>query len=290
MAEPGSFPPWLNPREYFRDRQRHPRKRLGQNFLNQPQTARRIVEAAAIEAADTVVEVGPGLGALTRYLLQRGSRLVLVEVDPDLARYLSERPDLAGGRVSILCRDVLSLSFESIKDEDGGRLIVVGNLPYNISSPLLFLLLESRCWVDRCVFMVQREVGERLAAAPGSRQYGVLSVLLQACAHVRLLFRIGPNQFFPRPKVDSVVVKIDFDRPPLAALPSFHVLRRVVNAAFSKRRKKLKNSLKQLFPERAHWLEELLRELDLDPGRRPETLTPEEYVRLTRRLLEGADQ
>lgn len=274
----------LTPQQYFRQHDLKPRKRFGQHFLVHSPIAERIVASADLEPTDTVVEVGPGLGALTRFIFQKVERLDLVELDRDLAAYLEENVPLSACKVFVHPQDVLTFDFQALSHSESRRLIVLGNLPYNISSPLVFHLLEAVWAVKRAVFMVQKEVGERLAAIPGTKDYGVLSVLLGACAEVTPLFTVGPRQFYPPPKVDSMVLRIDFNE--LAHLDEilFHRLRKVVNVAFQQRRKTLQNSLKPLVGQDRDVLKRVFAAMDLDPMRRPETLSSEDFLNLARAL------
>lgn len=275
---------FLTPRQYFQSPTLRPRKRLGQHFLAQPRTAARIVDAADLQPHEVVVEVGPGLGALTQFLIPRVKALHLVELDRDLAQYLAERTEGSAPHVSIHSQDVLSFDLMALSRSTGSPLVLVGNLPYNISSPLVFRLLEAMEGVDRAVFMVQKEVGERFAAGPGSKAYGVLSVLLGIYATVRPLFSVGPGQFYPPPKVDSLVLRIDFLAEPLAPHSAMPTLRALVSAAFQRRRKTIANGLKPLVSGERGPIESILEQARIDPMRRPETLGPEEYVRMARAL------
>ena len=271
---------FLTPQQYFRLSESKPRKRFGQHFLAQSRTAERIVASAELEGSDVIVEVGPGLGALTQFILPKVRRLDLVELDRDLATYLEANIPSMECQVFFYRQDVLEFDFGALSRAEGQQLIVLGNLPYNITSPLIFHLLESRSCLKRAVFMVQKEVGERLAASPGTKDYGVLSVLLGACAQVSPLFAVGPSQFYPPPKVDSLVLRIDFDRGPHIDASSFKWLRRVVNAAFQQRRKTLQNSLKGVVGKNAILLENVFEKSGIDPRRRPETLSSEEFLNL----------
>jgi 16S rRNA (adenine1518-N6/adenine1519-N6)-dimethyltransferase len=273
-----------SPREYFRAHGASPRKRFGQHFLIQPGTAERIVESAQLCRSDIVVEVGPGLGALTRFIVPQVGRLHLVELDRDLAAFLeTNRPD-GDCRISFYRQDIMRFDFLSLADREGDGLVVLGNLPYNITSPLVFRLLESRSCIKRAVFMVQKEVGERLTAGPGSKVYGVLSVLLGVYARVQPLLVVGPGQFYPPPAVDSVVVSIHFRDDRVSRDFSFAFLRKLVNTSFQQRRKKLMNSLKGFSGIPASGLDEAFRMSGIDPGRRPETLGAEEFVGLAKAL------
>lgn len=282
------MPEFQTPSQYFQRAGARPRKRFGQNFLTQPATAARIVESAELEASDIAVEIGPGLGALTRYVAPLVNRLHLIELDREMAAYLREvfsidEADTSGSGVKVYEEDALSFDFAALGRKEGRRLVLLGNLPYNISSPLAFHLLEAFPAIDRAVFMVQKEVGERFAAGPGTGDYGVLSVLLGVYARVRKLFTVGPAQFYPPPKVDSLVIRIDFAEDPFQGQgfdPGFDFLRKLVSLAFQKRRKTLHNSLKGCFGISAQALSDAFEKAGIDPGRRPETLAPPEFTSL----------
>ncbi len=276
-TEPSSMSAFLSPGDYFHSKGFHPRKRFGQHFLAQPSTALRIVRSAELRDTDIAVEIGPGLGALTRFILPEVDRLHLIEVDVEMAEYLSER--VPTEKTVIHQQDVLSFDFARLCESAGKRLIVLGNLPYNISSLLMFRLLESFPSIERAVVMVQKEVGMRLAASPGTRDYGVLTVLLGIFSDVRRLFTVGPGQFFPPPKVDSIVLRIDFaQRPP--ECPDFAFLRKLVSKAFQQRRKTLGNSLSGVFGLASEALGKAYAEVAIDPKRRAETLSIEEFIAL----------
>ncbi|GLI36415.1 16S rRNA (adenine(1518)-N(6)/adenine(1519)-N(6))-dimethyltransferase RsmA [Desulforhabdus amnigena] len=278
---------YLTPQQYFRLQGTRPRKRFGQHFLSQLKTAELIVRNADLESSDVVVEVGPGLGALTQFILPKVRCLHLVELDRDLAQYLVKATPPSPCIFEVHQQDVLTFDFQSLAQTEGQGLVILGNLPYNISSPLVFHLLDSLSVIKRAVFMVQKEVGERLAAKPGTKDYGVLSVLLGVCARVTPLFTVGPGQFYPPPQVDSLVLRIDFFRDSFEEPPSFKFLRNMVNAAFQQRRKTLQNSLKSLFGGDRELLERAFEEMGIDPRRRPETLSPEEFLHLARIMQAG---
>ncbi len=194
-----------------------------------------------------------------------------------MVEYLRER--VQPEKAVIYEQDALSFDFGKICDREKKRLIVLGNLPYSISSPLMFRLLESFPAIERGVFMVQKEVGTRFAAVPGSKDYGVLTVLLGIYSRVRILFSVGPGQFYPPPKVDSVVLRIDFanERP---VGPDFDFQRKLVSKAFQQRRKTLMNSLSGAFGLSSIAIKEACEQAEIDPKRRPETLSPLEFLGL----------
>jgi 16S rRNA (adenine1518-N6/adenine1519-N6)-dimethyltransferase len=245
-----------------------PRKRFGQNFLHDPRVLERILAAIGAAPGDHVVEIGPGRGALTGPLLQRVRRLDVIEVDRDLAASLAEA--LPDPRLHIHEGDALRFDFASL----GSDLRLVGNLPYNISTPLLFHLLDYSDHFRDLHVMLQKEVVDRMAAAPGSRDYGRLTVSLGARCRVERLFVIRPGAFTPPPRVDSAFARLLPDPARRARLVSEAVFDRVVSQAFSMRRKRLANSLRGLVDA-----DELSR-LGVDPGCRPETLGVEAFVRI----------
>jgi 16S rRNA (adenine1518-N6/adenine1519-N6)-dimethyltransferase len=248
-----------------------PRKRFGQHFLHDPGVIRRIVAAIGPQPGDRLVEIGPGEGAITFELLRAVGRLDAVELDRDLVEPLRER-SRGIGELVVHGADALRFDFCALAT-GGAKVRLVGNLPYNISTPLLFHLLDqSRCIRDMH-FMLQKEVVERMAAGPGGKDYGRLSVMLQARCTVIPLFAIGPGAFRPPPKVDSAIVRL----VPLAQPPDIAdqaVFARLVAAAFAQRRKTLRNGLKGLLSAEA------IAGLGIDPGARAEQLALDDFVRL----------
>ena len=250
------------------------RKRFGQNFLVSDGVIRKIVDAVAPRVGDTVVEIGPGLGALTEPLLERIDHLHVVEIDRDLIARLRQR--FPPERLSIHEGDALEFDFGSLKGD--GRLKIVGNLPYNISSPLLFRLVRFAPLVHDMHFMLQREVVERMVAEPGSKDYGRLSVMLRYHFHMERLFIVPPGAFNPPPKVDSAIVRlIPVDRSKVGAEDTARkpdIFARVVATAFSQRRKMLRNTLRDLANEAQ------LMSLGIAPTARAEDIAVADYIRL----------
>jgi 16S rRNA (adenine1518-N6/adenine1519-N6)-dimethyltransferase len=251
------------------------RKHFGQHFLVDGNIIRKIVAAIAPRAGETLVEIGPGRGALTLPLLETGARLHAVEIDRDLAAALRATTDPQ--RCTIHQGDALRFDFSAL-DSGTSRLRLVGNLPYNISTPLLFhLVARPRLFADLHV-MVQKEVGNRIVASPGSREYGRLGIALTLRCRTERLFGIAPGCFQPAPKVDSVFLRL----VPLMEPPAPEVLRatdRAVTQAFTLRRKRLSNALKGLLDTAE------IDSLALDPGTRPEQLTPNDWLRVGAHLL-----
>ncbi len=269
--------PRLNPHEFSHHKAR---KRFGQNFLHDQNIVRRIVAAVVPQKNQLILEIGPGQGAITRLLLQAEPRLTALELDRDLVAGLRQvfanQPNL-----TLIEGDALTFSLSRIADISEstsiGRVRVVGNLPYNISTPLLFHLLNQRDHVMDMHFMLQKELVTRLAATAGSKDYGRLSVIAQYHCHVIDLFDVPPTAFFPQPKVTSAIVRLQPRVPELAA-QDIHTLSRVVSTAFQQRRKTLRNTLKPLFTEAQ------IIDAEISPDARAETLSVVDFVRLTNLL------
>jgi 16S rRNA (adenine1518-N6/adenine1519-N6)-dimethyltransferase len=245
-----------------------PRKRFGQNFLVDAHYLRRIVEAVNPLRDDRVVEIGPGLGALTRPLLERLDALTVIEIDRDLAANLSGEfpPD----RLTVHSADALEFDFGAL----GEDLRIVGNLPYNISSPLLFHLAQFESKLRDLHVMLQKEVVDRMAGHPATPDYGRLSVMLQVRFRVERLFIVPPGAFRPAPKVDSALVRLTPLRETQPQVDDETLFARIVGAAFMQRRKTLRNTLKP-------WLDaSALQACEIDPQARGETLSVAQFVRL----------
>jgi 16S rRNA (adenine1518-N6/adenine1519-N6)-dimethyltransferase len=254
------------------------RKRFGQNFLHDQHVLGSITDSINPREGDAMVEIGPGLAAMTDQLLRSLKHMHVVELDRDLVARLEKRypPE----RLTIHSCDALKFDFGSIPVPDGQKLRVVGNLPYNISSPLLFHLTE---YVDRVQdqhFMLQKEVVERMVAEPGSKVYGRLSVMLQWRYHMQLLFVVPPEAFDPPPKVESAIVRMIPVAQPLAC--DQQTLEAVVQKAFSQRRKVIRNCLSGMFTE------EQIIAVGIAPTARPETVGLEGYVALANLLKPAA--
>jgi 16S rRNA (adenine1518-N6/adenine1519-N6)-dimethyltransferase len=248
------------------------RKRFGQHFLHDPAVIRRILDAVAPAPGERLVELGPGRGALTFDLLERAGELTAIEIDRDLARLLEADPR-ARGRLHIRTENMLDTDFAALRGA-GPKLRIVGNLPYNVSTPVLFHLLGQHGAIEDMHFMLQKEVVDRMAAAPGGKEYGRLTVMLAAHAAVEALFEVGPGAFRPPPKVRSAIVRLRPSAAPRFALGSDAALRTIAQAAFSQRRKTLRNGLKGLLSGAD------IENCEIDPQQRPETLSPEQFGRL----------
>jgi 16S rRNA (adenine1518-N6/adenine1519-N6)-dimethyltransferase len=255
------------------------RKRFGQHFLRDEEIISRIVQAIAPKPDQRIVEIGPGEGAITLPLLRKAGRLTVIELDRDLVPRIAARCSEVG-EVTIINADILNVDLSELAGESG-RLRVVGNLPYNISSPILFHCIDHLDAIEDMHFMLQREVVDRMAAAPGSKVYGRLSVMLQLACRVEPLLPVPPEAFRPPPKVDSAVVRLT--PLPREQRPVSHLdlIGRLVRAAFGQRRKTLSNSLDGFASA------DQLRAVDIDPGARAEQLPPQSFVRLARHLGES---
>jgi 16S rRNA (adenine1518-N6/adenine1519-N6)-dimethyltransferase len=256
------------------------RRALGQHFLRDGAVATAIVDLLAPSSRDLVVEIGPGEGALTETLARRAGHVIALEID----RTLLERLRRRFPAVEVLSADARAWDYGSLTRPEDGRVLVVGNLPYSVGKPIVAALLESRTAVDAMVLMLQREVAERLAAPPGGKIYGALSVLTQAVCDVELVLRVPPGAFRPPPKVDSAVVRLiprQHGRVPAALEARF---REVVRAAFGRRRKMLANALAGGLGRSLGTVREAAAESGVDPARRAETLTIEEFAALAARL------
>lgn len=249
-----------------------PRKRFGQNFLHDPGIIRRLVETIAPRPGDHLVEIGPGRGALTSPLLARAERMEVVELDRDLIPALQQLTTDTG-KLIIHNADALRFDFCALQQGDA-KLRLVGNLPYNISTPLLFHLMEQLDCIEDMHFMLQQEVVNRITAHPGSKAYGRLGVMLQYYCRAERLFGVPPGAFTPPPKVDSAIVKLVPHAEPPVTINDVKKFAWLVNHLFSQRRKMLRHSLKGYLDQAQ------LQELDIDPTDRPEQLDLAAFARL----------
>lgn len=265
----------FDPREFFRGEKAFPRKSLGQNFIKDPRVIERIIEAAGLSGDDRVLEIGPGMGALTLALAGKAGKVTAIEKDERVIEPLRNLLESCPN-TEVVRADCLKLDFRDFYS--GKKLKVVSNLPYSISTPVLIKLLRDRDIFSSLVLMLQLEVGQRITALPGGRQYGSLSVLIQTYMDVKILFRVPPAAFWPKPKVDSVVLEFVPLPRPRVPLTDERIHERVLRAAFSSRRKMLGNSLRSLLSREA--AESVLAACGIDRSRRAETLTIEEFALL----------
>jgi len=250
-----------------------PKKHYGQHFLHERGIIERIVAAIAPRPGDRIIEIGPGEGALTLPLLDAAHTLTAIELDAELIEPLRAAA-LAHGELTIIHADVLEVDFTALAA--GGKLRLAGNLPYYVSSPILFHCLQHARAITDMVFMLQKEVVDRMAAAPGSKTYGRLSVMLQLACRVEPLLRVPPGAFRPPPQVDSAVVRLIPHALPLDAEVDSARLEAIVRAAFGQRRKTLSNALSGLLDAA------VIRAAGIDPKARAETVSPRQYVELAR--------
>lgn len=265
-----------------------PQKKLGQSFLVEQSSIERIARVANVEENDIVVEIGAGIGVLTGYLAQMAHRVIAVELDGQLVEVLRDRLS-SYPNVEIHHVNVLQFDFRQIIKSANQRIIAVGNIPYNISSPLLFHLLSFKDVIRSFVLMMQKELVDRLIAAPGCKHYGVPSVILQMFARVERVMTIPATYFYPRPKVESSVIRGMFLEKPKVELKNEDFFVRLVRASFAQRRKMLMNNLKKsslLNGMDDSLLSETLAGCGIDGHRRGETLSVEEFGRLSNVLAE----
>lgn len=268
-------------------RELRPHKGLGQNFLIDKNILQNIVSAAGITGDDVVLEIGSGLGALTLFLADVASRVITVEIDkkliPILRDIFAERPN-----ITLLPGDVLEFDWEHdfirFLNDPRDRLVICANLPYYITSPIIFKILENRHRVRQAVLMVQQEVAERLVAAPGTRDYSLLTVMVARLAEVQMVTRVSRRCFYPSPDVDSAVIRLIPYIAPRVGVESEEVFNRLVRAIFQSRRKTLLNSLVNNGLIGRDTAIRVLESLGIDPRRRGETLSVEEIARIANKL------
>lgn len=264
-----------------------PKKHLGQNFLVDDNISRKIVSHTGFEPGDVVLEIGPGHGALTHPLAsalhENGfSKLIAVEIDPQICDRL--RKTFQGvDRLDIRNEDFLDVDLSRIcRDHQVEHIVIVGNLPYNISSPILFKIIDERRWVKSFVFMIQKEMADRILASPRTKDYGILSVVFQYHCEVSRVHSVGKNAFRPAPKVDSTVLRITF-RDSKEAPADYPTFRQIVRTAFNQRRKMIRNSLKEWLPADGQAGPALMKYTT----RRPDELTVAEFIDLSNRIHAG---
>jgi 16S rRNA (adenine1518-N6/adenine1519-N6)-dimethyltransferase len=262
-----------------------PRKRWGQHFLIDRNILNKVIRTAGIEETDVVLEVGPGLGILTLALARAAKRVIAVEIDRKLVEILKGKVADCPN-VEIIQKDIMEVDFDDLIERGGQPLKVVANLPYQISTPLIFRFIESRSVFASLTLMLQKEVAERMAATPGGKDYGPLSIFTQNVSDFFIQFLIKPSAFFPPPKVDSAVLHMVWKERPLVSDEEAEWFKRVVRGSFGYRRKTLVNALKHSglsLPEEGA---ERMKRIGIDPQRRPETLTIQEYICLADVLKE----
>jgi len=274
-----------SPRVLLAAWQMHAKKQLGQHFLENPAASEMIVSRSRVMPEDVVLEIGAGLGALTIPVARIAKKVYAVEKDYKIISLLkTELTSNSLFNVVLIENDILRVNIEEVADEASRKIIVLGNLPYNISSQVLIKLIKARNAVSRAILMFQKELAQRITAQPGCKEYGRLTVMLNYCAGIKKVADVKASQFFPRPKVDSEVLEITF-KDSLKYSDDEEFLYMVIKAAFGQRRKTLKNALAgSEFDISNETSKKALENADIDPTRRAETLTVEEFVRLSDRL------
>jgi len=256
-----------------------PRKKWGQHFLADKNILKKVIKTAEIEKEDIVLEVGPGLGEMTQALAHEARKVIAVEIDPRLVEILKGKlADIPN--VEIIQSDILKFDVRKHLGSEKHPVKVVANLPYQISTPLLFHFIDSRDLFSVLILMLQREVAERMVAPPGRKTYGPLSVLIQSVADVSICFTVKPSAFFPPPEVETAVIRLSWKKSPMIAPEQEDGFRAVVKGCLGYRRKTLANALKHSNLLLQENLEKRLEEIGIDPRRRPETLSVQEFVGL----------
>jgi 16S rRNA (adenine1518-N6/adenine1519-N6)-dimethyltransferase len=263
------------------------RKALGQHFLFDPSILHRAATAAGALEGRTVIEVGPGPGGLTRAILKEGAaKLIAVETDPRFATALQEWPEAQDGRLMVIEKDARKVKWEKLLSEAGAETpaMIIANLPYNVGTVLLIDWLKAGSWRGEMALMFQKEVAERICAAPGTEHYGRLAVLAHAVTRPHIAFTLPPGAFKPPPKVDSAVAVLE-PLPEDQRFPHLEKLEQVAGAAFGQRRKMLRAALKPFSKKHGLKADEWLKDLGIDPTARAETLTQEEFQRMASSLV-----
>jgi 16S rRNA (adenine1518-N6/adenine1519-N6)-dimethyltransferase len=272
-------------RAALRESDFRPRKRFGQNFLIHERIIDSIIRLLDLNEQDEILEIGPGLGFLTRHLVEVAGKVYAVEVDDFLVRRLKQSAFGRSSRLEVLHGDILKISFDAVLPAK--KVKVAGNLPYSISTPVLFRLLEAREHFSSLVLMVQREVADRIASGPGTKSYGTLSVWCQIHGLIGGKMPVAAEAFFPKPKVRSTILRIELFSEPKLASNDFPVLRDLLRAAFGQRRKTLGNAMAAWLKQSRELVDGFLHGHEVDPQRRGETLTIDEFVGLTRALKDS---
>jgi 16S rRNA (adenine1518-N6/adenine1519-N6)-dimethyltransferase len=256
-----------------------PKKRLGQHFLVDPNILNKVIETAQVGKEDVVLEVGSGLGEMTLALAHRVKKVIAVEIDPKLVAILNEKvKDYPN--VEVVKSDILKVDLTHFFKKEGYPVKVVANLPYQISTPLLFRFIDSKDTFSTFTLMLQKEVAERLVAHPGGKEYGPLSIFVQLFLDLSIRFLIKPSAFFPSPKVESAVVHMAWKEKPMIDEKDEEWFKKVVKACFGYRRKTLANALKHSGLSLPESIESRMERIGIDPQRRPETLTIPEFSKL----------
>ena len=281
-----------NVKEIIRKFKIRPTKSLGQNFLTDDSVMSRIVDASGIGSSDLAIEIGPGIGNMTEELAVRAGKVLGVEIDKHLIPALTDNLK-AFSNVTIINKDVLKIDLREIISQiaEAGfkpdSIRVVANLPYYITTPIIMKLLEDNPGIDAMVFMVQKEVAERIVANPGGKDYGALSVAVQYYSRPEIVFSVPPDCFMPQPKVDSTVIRLNIYKTPPVEVKSKELFFKIVKASFGQRRKTLLNALSNsgYFMQAKEEMKDILKSLDIDENRRGETLSIMQFAELSNAFL-----
>jgi 16S rRNA (adenine1518-N6/adenine1519-N6)-dimethyltransferase len=275
-----------HPGQLLKENQLYAGKEMGQNFLANSGTAKMIVEKIGLSHDTHVLEIGPGLGGLTIPIARAAFHVTAVEKDARLIPLLQQELDNENlTNVTIIHKDILKLDINELAKDK--KFVIIGNLPYNISSQILFKLVQERCCIKSAFLMFQKELAKRIIAKPGGRDYSRLSAVVQYAADISHVAQIGPSSFFPKPDVDSTILKFNFFETKVIHPDQEKMLFNVIKAGFSKRRKSLKNSMAGgEFEFEKQFVVQALEKAGIDPKRRAETLTVEEFNRLARAVWE----
>jgi 16S rRNA (adenine1518-N6/adenine1519-N6)-dimethyltransferase len=260
-----------------------PKKGWGQHFLIDQNILNKVIRTAQVGKEDVVLEVGPGLGEMTLALARQVKKVIAIEIDPKLVEILKKKMKDCPN-VELVKGDILKVDFNQFLNREGQPIKVVANLPYQISTPLLFRFIESKEAFSTLTLMLQKEVAERMVAPPGQKEYGPLSIFVQFISNLSIRFLIKPSAFFPPPKVESAVVHMTWKERPMMELRDEEWFKRVVRACFGYRRKTLINALKHSDLSLPHDIELRMEKIGIDPRRRPETLTIQEFALLAEAL------
>jgi 16S rRNA (adenine1518-N6/adenine1519-N6)-dimethyltransferase len=253
-----------------------PIRHLGQHFLNDKNIARKIAEAINPTPEDTIVEIGPGEGFLTEQFIGRVRKIFAVEIDKRAVDFLKVRFE---DKVNIIHADFLKIDFKTFVDSHD-KIRIIGNIPYNITSSIIFKAIENRRFIKDLTIMIQLEVAMRIVADSGNKNYSILSVMCQAYSKPEILFKVSRNVFYPRPKVRSAVIHLDFEKGKLSELiRDDEFFKSIVKLTFNKRRKMLRNTLKEIFDP------EMLESINFDLSKRPDEISVEEFIKLSNILL-----
>ncbi len=271
------------PKEFSSSPKIRPKKSLSQNFLVNLHAAQRIVESLNLSPEDAVLEIGSGKGVLTQFLIEKAKKVYAVELDKNLCEFLKEK-FVHQKNLEIICQDILKVDLKKLVSHSE-KIKIIGNLPYQITSPILNWLIEYKELISQAVLMVQKEVAIRMCAKPGSKDFSPLSIFVQVYTNPKILFSLKPGSFTPPPKVESTVIALDFLSQSMVKPEDQKLFFQIVKASFSTRRKTILNCLSSKLEFSKSMVENILREIKIDPQSRAETLEINQYLKLNQVLL-----